>query len=165
MGLDIPAPMKMRIEHWREQALPSFKKPVSPANYHITLAFLGNIGESELEHIDTQFEGIRHDTCSIALNSLGFWPKPKILFLGTTEAHDALACLAKKVSSLCHQINIAVEQRSYVPHVTLVRGIKNNPPCALFEPDFKIEFDQIHLFESVSTQKGVKYPIRRTWAL
>ncbi len=165
IGLDLPSTIKIGIDQWREKELPKFVKPVSPANFHITLAFLGNIEPRDQEGIESKLEDFTHKRCSITLNSLGFWAKPKILFLGSTQPHKGLTELARSVTSRCRQAGVPVEQRDYVPHVTIVRGVKNNPPCALIKPEFEISFDRFHLFESVSTKGGIQYQIRRTWTL
>ncbi|MGQ8364583.1 RNA 2',3'-cyclic phosphodiesterase [Glaciecola sp. 1036] len=165
LGLDLAPSTKMQIDHWRHKVLPEFPKVVPAANFHITLAFLGSVEPRQLENLILGIDNLQLPKVEIILDTLGFWSKPQILFLGTKTVTAELEALAKRLSGVARSCNIDVRQGEYRPHVTLVRKVKNNPPCALIDPSFECKFSMMHLFESVSGKQGVHYPIRHSWSL
>ena len=165
LGFDLDSNSKLAVEHWREKALPPFKHPVPAANFHVTSVFLGNVKPHQLDEICTEIDACQFSPTEIHLNQLGYWSKPKILFLGTDQRNDGLASIATKLTSIAKNAGLQIHDRPYKPHVTLVRKVSDGSPGALFEPDFNCKFSELHLFESVSGTKGVQYPIRYSWPL
>jgi 2'-5' RNA ligase len=49
LGLSPDVKTKLAIELWRNKAFPCFYAPVPAANFHITLAFLGQISPKQLD--------------------------------------------------------------------------------------------------------------------
>ncbi|MBC3765149.1 RNA 2',3'-cyclic phosphodiesterase [Neptunicella marina] len=166
IGLEPDAKSKMAIDNWRQHALPAIEGKVPAANFHITLAFLGQLNHSQLEQLQTTLEqATALPACSIQLNTLGYFAKPKVLFVGTDEIQPELMQLATSVTSLTQQAGLQLRHQTYVPHVTLYRKCPSNPPAALFSPDIELQFTQFHLYESVSSSGGVRYPIINSWSL
>lgn len=163
LGLDPDAKTKLAIESWREKALPAFPNPVPIANFHVTSLFLGQVSEHQLEQLCTDIDGLDLPAFSMHLNQLGYWSKPKILFVGCQNPPPEAETLAHTLLGFAKQAKIVVQERPYVPHLTLVRKCPEHAPAPLFEPDFTCRFDALHLFESVSGKHGVHYPIRHTW--
>nr|WP_136250379.1 RNA 2',3'-cyclic phosphodiesterase [Ningiella ruwaisensis] len=165
LGLDIDAKSKLAIEQWRNKALPHFVGSVPAANFHITLVFLGQVQAHQLEDLTARIDEIAKPKIDLHLDSLGYWSKPKILFLGATATSQGLIQLANQLGTAANGSGLNVRQGIYIPHLTLVRKVKDNPPNALISPSFRCQFSHMHLFESVSTKTGVRYPIRATWIL
>ena len=78
-GLEPNAQSKLAIETWRDKALPGLSGAVPTVNFHITLAFLGNIESADIESLS----GIQFDPFQIALTSkeVGYFSKSSIGFL------------------------------------------------------------------------------------
>jgi len=163
IGLDLAAQDKLAIEAWREKALPRLNAAVPAANFHITLAFLGQIDERQCESLSSKLDTISTPSFNITLNELGYWSEPRILFLGTSGVPKKIHKLAEQCRRAARSCNIPIQQQNYVPHVTLVRKIKDTPPAALLSANFEFHFSHFHLFESISTKTGVTYPIRKSW--
>ncbi|MFT5674587.1 MAG: 2'-5' RNA ligase [Paraglaciecola sp.] len=165
-AIDPPAQIKLAIESWREKALPTFLKMVPPANFHITLAFLGQVNDVQLESLIQQSEVLTLTPgFPLSLDNLGYWPKPKALWLGShqiAKQHIQLTDLLTKISL---RSAVVMQKKEYIPHLTLVRKCAENPPAALIEPTFSFDVEEFHLFESVSTTNGVIYKRRKTWRL
>jgi 2'-5' RNA ligase len=165
LGLDLSPTSKIALEQWRERALPRFEKLVPAANFHITLCFLGQVSDKTLDILCSQMDNVESGRISVDLDQMGYWAKPKILFLAPSRVPANLSILAKVTEKIANHCQIDMRQGEYKPHITIARGLKNNPPCELFKPNVSCDFDHIHLFESVSGKHGVRYPIRKSWSL
>ena len=165
LGFDLDANSKLAIDNWRDKALPPFTHPVPAANFHVTSVFLGHLKPTQLDQICSDIDNCQFSPTSIALNKLGYWSRPKILFLGTEQTSDELETISHKLTSIAKSAGVQIHERPYKPHVTLVRKVTDGAPGAIIEPDFECKFSELHLFESVSGAKGVRYPIRYSWPL
>jgi 2'-5' RNA ligase len=157
---------KLAIAHWRDKSFPAFEHPVSAANFHLTLVFLGQLSPAQIECLSAQVDDLTlPGRFSLDLNLLGYWPKPKALWLGLQHTPSPMDKLVVALSACAQTCKIPLQKRPYVPHLTLVRKCSDFPPGALIEPAFKLSFEQFHLFESLSTRNGVVYQRRFSWAL
>lgn len=165
-GLEPDSKSKLAIAHWRDKSFPAFDYPVPAANFHLTLVFLGQLTPGQFECLSTRVDELELPSVfSLELTQLGYWPKPKALWLGTEKTPAAMEELVQALTTCAQTCKIPLQKRPYVPHLTLVRKCTENPPAALIEPAFKLNFEQLHLFESVSTANGVVYKARLSWPL
>ena len=165
-ALEPDAASKLAIAAWRDKALPPFPTSVPAANFHITLAFLGQLARPQLDTLLQQVEQFSLPPqffCS--LNHVGYWAKPKILCLGVEQPPAPLTQLAKGVTHCAVASNLSMPKRRFMPHLTLVRNSKVAPPTPLYAPAFTLHFSQFHLFESVATRSGVAYAKLASWNL
>ncbi|GAA6184849.1 MULTISPECIES: RNA 2',3'-cyclic phosphodiesterase [Alteromonadaceae] len=165
LGFDLDAKSKIALDDWRNKALPRFERCVPAKNFHITSVFLGQVREQQLDHLCCAIQESQFQNFSLQIDTLGYWSKPKILWLGSTQIPEHMLQTTKRLTEYAQQAGLNLPIREYIPHITLVRNAKNNPPAPLYEPDFELKIDQLHLFESVSGKNGVQYPIRQTWPL
>lgn len=166
VGLEPDATTKLAIENWRNKVLPPFNQLVPAANYHITLAFLGQINLDQQDRLEQHMQLIDNITeFKVHLDILGYWPKPKALWLGCSQPAKLHLDLVKILSCAAHSANIVMQKRDYQAHLTLVRKCTHNPPAPLLAPDFAWRAGAFHLYESVSTANRVSYVIKKTWRL
>jgi 2'-5' RNA ligase len=165
-AIDPPAQTKLAIDAWRAKALPDFDKQVRASNFHITLEFLGNISPKQL---DSLTQGVAQLTnaksFSVQLDRLGYWPKPKVLWLGSQHCQPAHLQLVDSLRKISRSAGIELQKQDYIAHLSLVRKCQSNPPAALVEPLFTWKTNEFHLFESISSPNGVVYQRRKTWLL
>ncbi len=188
VGLELDPQQKLALQSWQQKSLPELRSrnqapsakrqtrekirnaPAIPvavpaANYHITLAFLGNLSSRQQEALICQLDNIHAHPVELNLNQTGYWPKPKIVFVAPEQIPQPLHSLHTQVRKAAREAGIETESRDYQPHVTMVRKASPSMPPPLFAPDIPCQFDAFHLFESVSTPNGVTYPIRQSWKL
>ncbi|MEP4890443.1 MAG: RNA 2',3'-cyclic phosphodiesterase [Aliiglaciecola sp.] len=165
LGFDLDAKSKIALDDWRNKALPKFERAVPAKNFHITSVFLGQVKEQQLDHLCSAIQDSEFHNFNLQINTLGYWSKPKILWLGGTQIPQQMLQINKRLTEFSQQAGLNIPIREYIPHVTLVRNAKSNPPAPLFAPDFELKIGQLHLFESVSGKNGVQYPIRQSWSL
>ena len=150
----------MAIFEWREKSFPVYPKAVPPENFHITLAFLGDINESSLEQV-AQMNPMKQEI-NLSANFVGYFAKPGIAFLGI-EDDPALKTLRENVLGQLPG-NIHPEQNNkFVPHITLFRGLKTPLATPLIAPKFQLAFKQLNLFESVQLNQRVSYRSVLSW--
>lgn len=145
------------------KALSAQHYPVIPAaNLHVTLLFLGAINAGQEAELMEKAAGIAFPRLTLKFDQLSYWPKPQVLCLIASATDSALQDLAARLKALAENLGIAVENRPYLPHVTLARKAKH--PIAMTIEPVVWRAGQFCLFESVTTGNGVTYPKIRCWA-
>lgn len=165
LGLDIDMQSKLTIQAWREQVRLNIEKVVPVANFHITLLFLGQVQPGHLDQLCRQIDQHEFQSFSMKLDTLGYWSKPKILWLGASHVPEQTYELVNKLTSFAKNCHLALRERKYIPHLTLVRKSSVNPAAPLVSPEFECHFDKFCLFESLPGKHGVHYPVRQSWKL
>ena len=162
LGLNIAPEHILSISDWRKKALGFSSTDVKPHNFHVTLAFLGQVTMHQLDELLEELPHINWQPFSADFDQVGYWGKPKIHFIAPSIVPDQLHYLAKQCQRLARKSGINIEKRQYQPHITLQRKIKSPVP-ALYEPSFTLRFNEFHLYESISTANGVEYIIRESF--
>jgi 2'-5' RNA ligase len=115
-----------------EKPLLSFRNRVHPADYHITLAFLGKIGPQSLVPLDAGLRGILAGEQSFCLtvNRLGTFGKkdePRVFWAGV-EPSEPLRRVREKVYNYCEKSGFRLDPKPFRPHITLARKWGNPAP-------------------------------------
>ncbi|RKS05835.1 2'-5' RNA ligase [Nocardiopsis sp. Huas11] len=146
-----------------------------PDDWHITLVFLGEVGEEDLPDLEAALgaEAGAHVPFEVAVRGWGRFPpegtRSSVLWAGVTGDTDALDSLALGLRRAARSARIPVETRPYVPHVTVARS---RPPRDLTDTvqalgalrGHRWSAREVHLVES---RLGADDPYRtvRTWTL
>ena len=99
-------------------------------NLHLTLRFIGETPEDQLEDIGRALQGVRADAFELVLSGVGHFESRKrvrALWLGV-EANPALMALHERIAAALMRAGRAPDARRFVPHVTLAR-LKPAPPA------------------------------------
>lgn len=154
-------------------AIASFVKPclaghpakkVPQHNWHLTLAFLGNVPQQKYECALQQAALVQSESFVITLDMFGYWPRPRVVWLGCNEVPEPLQSLVTQLNTHLIPCDYKPEHRIYAPHLTLLRkanqGIKQRDitPVSWCVKDFV-------LVESATTEKGSVYQVVRRWPL
>lgn len=142
---------------------------VSPANYHVTLKFLGWTRSEAVDAIrDALVEACRGTKAfTLKTSRLGAFPsleKANVVWAGAGSANESseLAELAQKIEAAMEALGFAKEKRSFHPHVTLGRLRETRPLKEAVLPVSEQMFgdtriDSITLFESETKSSGSVY--------
>jgi RNA 2',3'-cyclic 3'-phosphodiesterase len=135
------------------------------ANVHLTLKFLGEVPEDDLDQVAEALEPLReeHEPFEAGISGFGAFPSPKkarVLWAGVGEGSDRLRALAEVVEKSLEPLGFEREGRIYVPHLTLGRA--RGRPVALETvertspvPSFPVR--RVDLVQSVPGEDGVVY--------
>lgn len=101
-------------------------KIANPDNPHITLKFLGDTKESDIPKIHDVLVDVLQDFEGFSFETLatGCFPnkhKPKVLWLGINKGLKKLQALHNLVENTLHPLGYEVDNRDFVPHLTLGR--------------------------------------------
>ncbi|MEM9262136.1 MAG: RNA 2',3'-cyclic phosphodiesterase [Pseudomonadota bacterium] len=134
-------------------------------NLHLTLCFLGGVDRHLLEDVDTILTGIKIPAFDLELSgsgSFGRGPRQSV-WVGTSRSPNLLQ-LQEKVENACRRAGASVENRKFVPHVTVGRMGRVSQEAvtgwvsrhSLFKATpFTVE--TFHLYESTLSKSGAHY--------
>ena len=109
-------------------------RPVGPGAMHLTLAFLGEIPAERVEAAGGCLEAVSGFGSFTAVpDEAGFFPspdKPGVFWLGFGAGGARLSEAAAKLSAALRAGGFVLEERSFIPHLTLARLKGSVPPAA-----------------------------------
>jgi len=175
----IPLPDRVRESLGEVQgqlkACASDVKWVEPDNIHLTLKFLGEIKDSQLNKVSLILEELAKDTPSFAvvICSIGAFPRitsPRVIWAGIDKGKEEVNDTAKRLEEKLSLIGIPKEERRFSSHITIGRtrsGLNLDKlaggleKMSLLANDQRREFQasKITLFKSTLTPKGPIYAI------
>ena len=135
---------------------------------HLTLKFLGDIKRDDIHEVGKfmreAVKGI--EPFMLTVEGLGSFPaegRPRILWVGVTGTVEPLSIIAEKLENGAREIGAKVEERRFVPHLTL--GRVKTAPEGLAERLAEVkkpmlgsfQADGLTLFLSELTPKGGEY--------
>jgi len=133
------------------------------ANLHLTLKFLGEVKESNIEEIKiTLVEAVRtYSSFRTTIARFGGFPNlknPRVLFIGLSENHELLK-LQCKIEEKLKGFGVKNESRPFVSHVTIGRVKGRAQPKGSYPIPQNISFSitEIALMKSVPHLEGSKY--------
>ena len=147
------------------QQLPStrFLRWIAPENYHLTLAFLGDIQATECDRLETVAAAValNHQATTLHLSHVEWFPhaaKPRML-VAVPKPTLALDKLQGDLQQQLRSRGFRVEKRKFRPHVSLARASKAFRACDLGDEGLSIEWmmDSLVLFRSELRPQGASY--------
>jgi len=146
---------------------------VEPSDYHITLRFIGDIGNRMANDIDSMLSDISRAPLSIRLSGLSSFggDKPHSVFM-SVEASRPLMDLQGEIERLVRGCGAPAEKRRFQPHVTLAR-LRGASPLDVadylsmrgFFPPQSFAVDRFVLFSARASVGGGPYRIETTYPL
>jgi 2'-5' RNA ligase len=126
VGIGFPPELKLRLSLLCS-GVPGAKW-VDPGNFHMTLRFIGEIGEDVAVDIDDALSRLRARRFSLQIAGTGIFgagDRPRSLWAGV-ERTPELVGLRDKVEQALIRAGLPPEPRKFAPHITLAR--LRNPP-------------------------------------
>src|SRR5512133_4052691 len=121
IAIELPADLKMTLGQLRVEIQGARWVPAE--QIHLTLAFLGEVAETDVEWLTRALAGIQTNEFRLCFSGTGCFPtrhRPRVLWIGL-EPHARLQELAGKVRETVIACGIAQEERPFSPHITLAR--------------------------------------------
>jgi 2'-5' RNA ligase len=133
-------------------------------NYHLTIAFVGEVPIARVAELRKIGAGLRMARCQLKLEALEYWPKPEVVVAAVREIPSALADAWRDLHERLAASQFALTPKRLRPHVTLARKVLQAP---VLEPIVPVEWqaDQISLLRSQSGTVHSIYTVVDTWPL
>jgi RNA 2',3'-cyclic 3'-phosphodiesterase len=124
VGIGFPPELKLQL------SMLCFGVPgakwVDPGNFHLTLRFIGEVGQDVAADIDDALSRLRARRFTLQIAGTGvFGDKPHSLWAGVERTPELIG-LRDKVEQALIRVGLPPEPRKFSPHVTLAR--LRNPP-------------------------------------
>lgn len=139
------------------------RQQIRDANLHLTLVFLGATDTRQLAAYETVLADLAVPTLDLVLDRYGYWPQPRILWLGCSHTPPALYQLVADLHQRLHSCGFTPERRAFQAHITLAR--KYAGPTPKQQPATPIRWctSRVVLVESVQEASGSRYQVLRRW--
>jgi len=146
-------------------------KWVEPNNIHLTLKFLGEISDEQLEEVKEIVNTVAqaHQKFNLEIESVGSFGgrSAKVVWVGAGKGTDALLALQKDLDDLLAQAGYPKEEREFSAHLTLCRvnhpiaGLKMGEAIAQFShlKLGSIAAESLCVYQSQLTPAGPNYTL------
>ncbi len=136
---------------------------VPAANFHLTLAFLGNVTQQQKAQLLSRWDGLSVPEVSLTLNRLAHWPRAGVVCATTSHTPMALAELAHLLRRDATEHGLHQSHAPFRPHITLFRGVTGlTRPLPEIKP-VPVQINEVDLMVSVMGPKGVEYHSVNRW--
>ncbi len=94
-------------------------------NMHLTLVFIGEVGETQLEPLKRALEKIRMPKMTLEFGSTGFFKKSSgdIWWIGI-QSNESLNQLQSDIYEKIKQAGFSLQPNGFKPHITLARKVR-----------------------------------------
>lgn len=126
-ALVLPDELKKYLYQQTEEVKSTFpfKKWLHPADYHITMAFLGNapipMKEDSLERVKRSL--VNEPSFELVVDGMDVFGKkesPRILWAGVKQ-EERLISIQRKIYESCVEAGFELDKKPFKPHITLAR--------------------------------------------
>lgn len=137
---------------------------VAAHNLHLTLVFLGSVTNVVRQCLEQAVADIHSEPFTLVLDQVGYWRKPQVLWLGSSELPAPLVLLVRALSAKATDCGLTPDTRPYRPHLTVARKVRSDPGNFPLTP-LLWPVERFALVESLSQPEGVFYRPVRAWDL
>lgn len=145
-------------------ALPRHRgRETDPADYHVTLSFLGDVDPERRACAEAAAGQVRGAPFTLTLDHVGSFPRARIVWCGASACPPGLLALVGGLNHGLLGCGFPPERRPYHPHVTLARKSVPVEAQALPEPiPWRVEAFALVRSEP---QNNPRYRVLTNWAL
>jgi len=176
VAIDLPDAVRRELKELQRKLRPltSSSRWVAPESIHITLKFLGEVPEKQIEQIDEALTGLTWKPLTISVHGVGFFPgvrSPRVFWAGMDA--PTMQDLTEELDARMERLDFDREKRAFRPHITLARARATRIDTALVtvaseysERDVgSFTADRIFLFQSTLKQSGAIYSKVKEYSL
>ena len=169
VGIELPADTRQalaaRLNAELDGKIPG--RVVPPANWHVTIRFLGEVGEVDYDRLLAELSTADLGRpFAVVFDALGAFPRSKratVLWVGVSNGEDSLNRLADRSWSAIDAIGFPPEDRPFHPHLTLSRLRPPEDVNRLISEANPLRVparvDAITVFRSHLRQGGARYEV------
>jgi len=125
-------------------------------DWHVTTAFIGNFPEADIPGLLARAAQIPVEPFRLRFDRVEFWPRPKVASLVAPTVPPELQRLVDALNALLADFGVPVEDRTFRPHITVVRRARPFETQRLAQPAV-VDWTGFELVESISQPGGATY--------
>jgi RNA 2',3'-cyclic 3'-phosphodiesterase len=148
-------------------------KFVKPEQLHLTLVFLGNVDEPCARGVIAAVDApVDQPAFDAVFDGVGLFPPrgaPRVLWIGVIEGAREMIALQQRLAARMDAVGVALEARTFQPHLTLARwrdarpsdrtALRDVPPVPVHA---RVRIDHVTLYQSRLSPAGSTYtPLAR----
>jgi len=145
-------------------ALEASARRVAVENYHMTVAFVGEVDELQAARLRRVAALSRAARFSVRFDAFEYWPKPQVVVAAAREIPPALAELWQDLHSRLAAVGFSLEPKRLRPHVSLAGKVAAAP---LLPPMAACAWqaEELCLLRSASAAERGAYTVVDRWPL
>jgi len=155
---------RLALRRMLESAALEGGRRVPDEQWHVTLVFLGGVVDSRVACLIQAARSVRGQPFELILDRIGYWRRSQLLWLGSTAMPAELQTLVEELRAAVAPCEIALDDRPFKAHVTLVRDLRRRPGPRSIDP-VAWRVTRFSLMESLPTNGGVDYRVVESWDL
>jgi RNA 2',3'-cyclic 3'-phosphodiesterase len=156
--------LREQLAHLSRQVVGKRGKRVRSENLHLTLIFLGSMTMQQRACAEATARAIGGMPFELRLEQIGYWPRPRIIWLGPQETPQPLVDLVWRLNKGLNACGHQPEVRPYQAHMTLARKVAGPFSPRQVTP-LVWQVDHFCLVRSITEPEGVQYQVLCTWPL
>lgn len=166
------APRRLFLALWPEEAerrqladlaaSVAGRRRVRDDNLHLTLVFLGATDAVQLAAYEAALADLPALELELILDRYGYWPQPRILWLGSSHTPPELYELVAELHRRLRSCGFTPEARAFQAHITLARRFQGPVPTEPPAVPVCWRVNEVALVES-SPPEDSRYEILRRW--
>jgi RNA 2',3'-cyclic 3'-phosphodiesterase len=148
----------------RALALADGSRRVPAENYHLTLAFIGEVPRDKLGALKGIGAAQRALKFTVHLDAYEYWPKAGVVIAAASVCPEPLEALRHALGAALARCDVVLDSRPFQPHITMARKV---PQAPVLQAMSEIVWTprSFQLARSVSTPDGSVYTVVDSWPL
>jgi RNA 2',3'-cyclic 3'-phosphodiesterase len=151
-------------------------RPLAQADWHVTLCFLGAVGEAQQAALCVRAGEIQAAAFELRFDALALWRGARILAASGARVPPAGLELVQALAAAAREVGLAPDLKAWRPHLTLVRSVtaQRSPAAVALElrPALPLPATRFYLAESqglgeqvCGASEGRRYATLASWPL
>jgi 2'-5' RNA ligase len=139
------------------------QRRIPDAQLHVTLVFLGPTNADQLAAYEAALADLRVPEMELILDRYGYWPQPRILWLGSSQTPPELYELVAELHHRLRRCGFTPEARAFQAHITLARRFPGPVPIDLPTAPIHWRVREVVLVESFTAPLNSRYEVVGRW--
>jgi 2'-5' RNA ligase len=142
----------------------SAARAVPARDFHLTLAFVGEVPSRRLADLQQIGRDQRALSVELRIDAYEYWPKPEVAVAAARQIPAPLEALWASLHACLAQAGFQMQPKRLRPHVTLARKVAQAPVPTTMSP-FDWTAHEFHLVRSKTGGERSVYTVVDTWPL
>jgi 2'-5' RNA ligase len=144
--------------------MPRRGRAVPRSNWHVTLAFLGETAPERRRAYESAAETVAARPFELVLDRLGYFHRPRVLWLGAEIVPEELAALHADLTAVLAEQGFEPDRRPFTAHLTLARKMPPPGDLPAVSP-LSWPVAEFCLVRSDLDRRGARYTVVRRFPL